>query len=89
MINPHEQTIRKFGIAGQRAKLIEELVELLAELISYKHMSDPDVINEMADVQNILASIDIWAQGGITTAADTKMLRTQIRMRTGYYDERV
>jgi hypothetical protein len=86
MTDPYKQTVLRFGIDGQRDKLIEELLELFEVLLEDKPMMDPAVIGEVADVYNVIQSINVWSQGAVQVMADTKMLRTQIRIKTGYYD---
>jgi len=85
MTCPHEQTLNHFGIDGQIEKLEEELEELLVEIRRGKSLY-PSGIKEMADVMNVIRSIDIATNGAVTQAANTKMLRTQIRMKSGFYD---
>ena len=83
--------LKTFGVAGQLDKLEEELKELLAVILFHEGtpeqlLADPDFIKEGGDVWNVLLSINIASMGMVEEAADHKRLRTDIRLRNGYYE---
>jgi hypothetical protein len=96
MICPYKQTLEHFGVVAQFQKLREECLEL-AESVSGLESALVDgewpsveaaiihVYDESGDVLNVLRSIMTRAPK-IEQMAATKMLRTQIRIKTGYYD---
>lgn len=95
MICPYQQTLAHFGPRTQLLKLREECLEL-AEAITHMELSAEagtdciealaHVYDESGDVLNVLRSLMSETEA-IETCARTKMLRTQIRMRAGYYDQ--
>lgn len=89
----HKELVERFGLPGQMQKLLEKLYELRDEIeypenpgYAYCTPSHP-AMWEMADVLNVLKSIDVGTGGLLTQMADTKALRAQIRTRAGYYDD--
>lgn len=89
----HCELYARFGMHGQMQKLLEELYELRDEIepldspgFAYVYPSEA-ALWEMADVLNVLKSIDVGLGGVLTAMAETKALRAQIRTRAGYYDE--
>lgn len=93
---PYRQTLDRFGVRAQLLKLREECLEL-AEAIDFMELvlgtkgrqvgpALTQVCDEAGDVLNVLRSI-MTATPAIEQCAATKMLRTQIRMKTGYYED--
>ena len=92
----YEQTLAHFGGGRQLQKLFEEaeeLVEALAEYFEAVKTQNPERFNlfiavnlEIADVLNVIRSLQT-RNPAIEVAARSKMFRTQIRMKTGYYEE--
>lgn len=93
MTCPYRQTLDHFGPRAQLLKLREECLELAEAIHNFDRdmISDPSradlahVYDESGDVLNVLRSI-MTATPVIEQCAATKMLRTQIRIQTGYYD---
>lgn len=96
MICPYKQVSDRFGVPGQWRKLREECLEFAEAYDGYEERQmlratvadQAHVIEEASDVLNVLRSLmaDPVIAELLERCAATKMLRTQIRMRSGYYD---
>lgn len=81
-----KQTLELFGIDGQLNKLLEEIQEVLEAFPDDEQdWKNYDFLSEVADLDVIIESIDRASDGLVTRIADTKKLRTEIRLRSGYY----
>ncbi|MGE4552847.1 MAG: hypothetical protein AB7D57_07025 [Desulfovibrionaceae bacterium] len=84
---PYRQVLKIHGEAGQLGKLVEEVGELSDALLLYTGLNAQDgvemgkahVIEECADVLNVIRSLDLAWGGKVEAMARTKMLRQQIR----------
>jgi NTP pyrophosphatase (non-canonical NTP hydrolase) len=92
LICPYQQTIERFGPRAQMLKLREECLELAEAItkmdeegVGNLHCNLAHVFDESGDVLNVLRSL-MTMTPSIEECAATKMLRTQIRIKTGYYD---
>lgn len=96
MTCPYRQTLEHFGLRAQLLKLREECLELAEAITDIENAEyrgiffiDPEknahMLDEAGDVLNVLRSL-MTACPQIEQMAATKMLRTQIRMKTGHYD---
>lgn len=96
MICPYKQTIAHFGPIAQLRKLREECLELveaidIAEemgrlgLVTLNRNCMVNVYDEAGDVLNVLRSL-MTKTPAIEQMAATKIFRTQVRIRTGYYE---
>lgn len=91
---PYRQTFETFGMRGQINKLREECLELVEAIDTLGIMARAGrdtnkvlahVLDEAGDVLNVIRSIQTQTDA-IETSARTKMLRTQVRIKNGYYD---
>lgn len=89
MRDRYEKVINHFGAIAQLEKLKEECLELVEAIDRQREGKDTlrSVLDEAADVLNVIRSL-MTKTDAIETCAETKLLRTEIRMRTGYYDKR-
>jgi len=99
MKSQYEQILDRFGTYNQFEKLKEECLEFVEAWDEYKSNLElhkrnqekhakPSILDalwESSDILNVLRSIRSKNEV-IDTMAATKLLRTQIRISNGYYD---
>lgn len=79
------EIIKRYGLHNVLKKLDEEIAEYQS-VRKFVEIND-DSMAEMADILNVILTVDKSSGGKISTIAQSKMNRMAVRMAVNWYDD--